>query len=222
MNPARSGLIWMSSLFITVVLATSGCATKKYVRQQVDPVDQRVASNTALAQQANATASKAVQMAQANQSAISANLSEIEKVSNAMNYALIEKTDVMFGFNKSDLDDNAIMVLNLIIQKAQAAPQVVVELTGFTDTIGPKQYNLMLSRRRAEAVQRYLVRSNIPSRCIHIVGLGKERVPAALAVSLRAADANASLRDIQRLARRVHILVYSADWPQNEAARATP
>jgi len=35
-------------------------------------------------------------------------------------------------------------------------PQVVVELTGFTDTIGPKQYNLMLSRRRAEAVQRYL------------------------------------------------------------------
>ena len=49
-----------------------------------------------------------------------------------------------------------------------------------------------------------------------------DRLPAALAVSLRAADANASLRDIQRLARRVHILVYSAGLPQNEAARATP
>src|SRR4026209_978844 len=127
----------------------------------------------------------------------------------------------MFGFNKSDLDDNAILLLNLVIQKTQTAPQVVVKLTGFTDMIGSSQYNLAWSRRRAEAVQRYLVRRNISSRCIQIVGLGEEQTPPALAASMPA-DPNTSLRDIKRLARRVHITVYSTGMPQNEAARATP
>ena len=33
---------WMVALPITLVLATTGCASKKYVRSQVAPVDARV------------------------------------------------------------------------------------------------------------------------------------------------------------------------------------
>jgi outer membrane protein OmpA-like peptidoglycan-associated protein len=113
-------------------------------------------------------------------------------------------------------------VLNLIVQRAKAAPQVIVELIGLTDATGSSQYNLALSRRRAETVQRYLVRSHIPSPCIYIVSLGEEPVPATLAASLRKADPSASPRDSQRSARRVHILVYSTGKAQNEAVRATP
>ena len=35
-------VLWMVALPITLVLATTGCASKKYVRNQVAPVDARV------------------------------------------------------------------------------------------------------------------------------------------------------------------------------------
>jgi outer membrane protein OmpA-like peptidoglycan-associated protein len=50
----------------------------------------------------------------------------------------------------------------------------MIELHGFTDSKGSEQYNIGLSQRRAEAVQRYLVSKNIPLFRISIVGLGKE------------------------------------------------
>jgi outer membrane protein OmpA-like peptidoglycan-associated protein len=47
---------------------------------------------------------------------------------------------------------------------------------GFTDKTGSAEYNLNLSRRRAEAVQTYLVAlHNVPVFRIQIVGLGKDK-----------------------------------------------
>jgi OOP family OmpA-OmpF porin len=97
-----------------------------------------------------------------------------------------------------------------------------VELVGFTDPIGSTQYNLALSRRRAEAVQRYLIKNNVPLRGIHIVGMGKEQPPASLTADVQAVDPNASPQDIRRLARRVYIRVYSTGLSQGEAARSAP
>ena len=50
----------------------------------------------------------------------------------------------------------------------------MLELEGYTDGRGSEQYNIGLSQRRAEAVERYLVSKNIPLFRIAIVGLGKE------------------------------------------------
>jgi len=248
----------MIGLPITFALATSGCATKKYVRNQVDVVNQRVsqvetktnqeiasltskhdedisqvkerimttdnkvAENAAAARQANATAAQALQTAQTNESKISANATGISNLAAAMNYTLIEKGDVTFGFNKSALDNEAKVALDVIIQRAQNSPRSVVELVGFTDPIGSTQYNLALSRRRAEAVQRYLVKNNVALRGIHIVGMGKEQPPSSLTADLQAVDPNASPQDIRRLARRVYIRVYSTGLAQGEAARSAP
>jgi outer membrane protein OmpA-like peptidoglycan-associated protein len=248
----------MIVLPITFGLATSGCATKKYVRTQVDVVNQRVshvetktngqmaslankhdadisqvrerimttdnkvAENAAAIRQTDATAAQVLQTAQTNESKISANATGISNLAAAMNYTLIEKGDVTFGFNKSALDNDAKVALDLIIQKAQTAPRAVVELVGFTDPIGSTQYNLALSRRRAEAVQRYLVKNNVPLRGIHIVGMGEEQPPASLTADVQAVDPNASPQDIRRLARRVYIRVYSTGLAQGEAARSAP
>jgi outer membrane protein OmpA-like peptidoglycan-associated protein len=239
-------------------LATSGCATKSYVRKQTNTVNQRVstfeaktkeeiayltnkehndisqvherimtmdakvAENTAGVQQANAAASQAIQTGQSNTQLINANATEIANLANGMNYTLIEKADVTFGFDKSALDSTARVALDLIIAKAQAAPRAVVELVGFTDTVGSKQYNLALSRRRAEAVERYLVHNNIPLRGIHIVGLGEEPPPANLAADIVAIDPNANAREVRRAARRVLVRVYSTGVAQGEAARTAP
>jgi outer membrane protein OmpA-like peptidoglycan-associated protein len=257
MKISKRSLIGPICFSITFVLAMSGCATKKYVSQRTNAVNQRVnefeaktkqqmayltnkqendisqvrerimttdakvSENAAAIQKASATASQAMQTAESNKQLIDANKTDIANLANSLNYTLIEKGDVTFGFNKSTLDKTAQAALDLIIAKAQSAPRAVVELIGFTDTVGSKQYNLALSRRRAEAVQRYLVNNNIPLRGISIVGLGEEKPPTSLAADIQALDPNATPREVRRAARRVLIRVYSAGGTQSEAARST-
>ena len=254
-------LLWTIALPICLSLAVSGCATKKYARQQAAAVNQRVSkmeiktneelaalnhqektdisqvneriSTTdmkvsqaaAAAQQANSAAMDAQQQAQANKDAISKNSTDLNNLSsgvaNALNFQLVGKGDVTFGFNKSNLTPAAQAALDQIVQKAQTLPRVVVELTGFTDRIGSQSYNLALSRRRAEAVQRYLVRQKVPLRSIHIVGLGEEAPPPGLEADLTALTGKPTKKEVDRLARRVSIRVFGAgDITQGTASRS--
>jgi OmpA-OmpF porin, OOP family len=204
------------------------------VEERITTTDNRVTEVANSAQQANASAAQANssaaqanQLAQANQAKIDANqkgITALETLAeNAWNYQLIEKGDVTFGFNKSSLGNDAKIALDLIAQKAQSMPRAVIELEGFTDKTGGKDYNLALSRRRAEAVARYLVRQNVPLRGIHIIGLGEEDPPASLTADLQAVAPNATPRDVRRLARRVYIRVYApATAIAGEAARSQP
>ena len=253
-------LLWGIAVPITLVLATSGCATKKFVRQQVAPVsqqlatyqtqtnekiaavsakeesdisqvneristtDQKLAQVANTAQQAQGTAARAMQEADSNSGKIAENSTAITTlgtgVANALNYQLVEKADVTFGFNKSTLTPDAKLALDQVAAKAQAQPRVVVELAGFTDKTGGNSYNLALSRRRAESVQRYLVGQKVPLRSIHIVGLGEEAPPPGLEADLSAINPNPSPAELNRLARRVQIRIYGAgDITQGSAAR---
>jgi len=243
-------LVWGVGIPIALALATSGCATKKYVASQVTPVnhrvsalekstnekvsylnnkidtglsevneristtDQKVAQVAAAAQQAQGTASRAMEETEANSGKIAANSTAIStlgaSVANSLNFQLVEKADVTFAFNKADLTPEAKLALDQIALKMAGLPRSVVELAGFTDTVGSKNYNLALSRRRAEAVQRYLVMAKVPIRSIRIIGLGEETPPEGLTADLTAVDPNASKAERRRLARRVRINVYGA------------
>ena len=57
----------------------------------------------------------------------------------------------------------------------------LITVEGFADPAGGTQYNLELSRRRADAVKSYLVTQGIPERLVKTVGYGKSRlvVPGA-------------------------------------------
>ncbi len=243
MYKAKLGLICTGFMPVVLVLATSGCATKGFVKAQVATADakisaleaktneqaskeqadisrveekiattdNKVAEVATAAQQANASATQANQTAQQNQSAIAANATAIATLDKAMNYSLVAKGDVTFGFNKSNLGKTDQAALDALIQQVQSRPRVVFELLGFTDAVGSRAYNLGLSRRRAESVARYLVHQGISLRGIHIIGLGKEPVPPNLLADLQAADPNATAGDSQRLARRVLIRIYTAD-----------
>src|SRR5262249_52104219 len=89
------------------------------------------------------------------------------------NYTESEKQVVTFKFNSSVLNDQAKSTLDRIAMGV-GTTGYMIELQGHTDAKGSEQYNLGLSQRRAEAVQRYLVSKNIPLFRISIVGLGKE------------------------------------------------
>jgi OOP family OmpA-OmpF porin len=96
-----------------------------------------------------------------------------------------------------------------------------VELAGFTSKVGSANYNLGLSRRRAEAVQRYLISQNVPLRNIHMVGMGQEPPPAGLEKDLSGASPNPSKAELNKLSRRVRISIYGAgDITDGTASRS--
>jgi outer membrane protein OmpA-like peptidoglycan-associated protein len=92
--------------------------------------------------------------------------------SNRNKRQLVETLHVQFGFDKADLTDGAQTALLTIIKELQANPALTVELEGYTDQTGPKDYNVTLSQRRVESVRRYLIEQGAELPRIHSVGLG--------------------------------------------------
>ena len=74
--------------------------------------------------------------------------------------------NVRFGFAEDQFGPNYRAELNALGRFLRSNPQTFVELSGFTCNIGPQEYNIGLSRRRAERVRDYL-KSNF--------GLGNDR-----------------------------------------------
>jgi OOP family OmpA-OmpF porin len=73
--------------------------------------------------------------------------------------------DLLFGFDSSDLKDEAIDELDKAGKVLVNNPKSYIVLAGFTDDTGAEEYNLGLSRRRVEAVghllaQRYQINKN--------------------------------------------------------------
>ena len=63
---------------------------------------------------------------------------------------------VPFGFDSADLDGTAETALASILTELTKRPGAKIELDGATDAAGTYDYNVRLSQRRVEAVQRWL------------------------------------------------------------------
>jgi len=94
---------------------------------------------------------------------------------------LVNKTtmlpsDLLFEYNSATLRESAkvgLMKLGLLIDRN---PALHCWIEGHTDLIGGDEFNLDLSRRRADAVKEYLVRSlRIDGAKIHTAGFGKRQ-----------------------------------------------
>lgn len=254
----KRNLIWWVVGIIPFVVATSGCATRRYVRNQVDPVSQHVAaveaqSNEKIAalsathtsdisqvneristnemkisqvasavQAAQGSAARAMEQADANAKANSAAMANLTaSVEGALDYQLVDKGDVLFALNSSTLTNSSKATLNQLAQKIQSLPRAVVEIAGFTDVTGSQSYNLALSRRRAESVQRYLAQQNVPVRAIHIIGMGEEAIPVGHEAELSPAS-NPSKAELHQMARRVRVRIFDGGKVEGSAARTEP
>jgi outer membrane protein OmpA-like peptidoglycan-associated protein len=85
---------------------------------------------------------------------------------------LSDSTTVQFAFNSADLGDKAQTSLVALVRDLQQNPKLMIELEGYADPKGPRDYNVQLSQRRVEAVRRYLVQNGIEQSRIHSIGLG--------------------------------------------------
>jgi outer membrane protein OmpA-like peptidoglycan-associated protein len=111
---------------------------------------------------------------------------------------IVNLSDVLFDFDRATLTPGAREKLSRLAGILQAYPgDYHLDFEGHTDSIGTAQYNLGLSRGRAESVRDYLLGAGIPAERIgSAVGFGKERPVAS-----NASEAG------RQLNRRVEIVI---------------
>lgn len=230
----------------------TGCATKKYVRTTVAPIEQKVGDlDSTTKAQANSITELERGVARADERASGAQgradaayaqgelarkeaaegktlaeqginaASQVGKDLNTMgqtintrlenmqNFRQVSTDQVQFASGKFELDEAAMATLDSMVAKAGTYKNFVVEVQGFTDSIGPKQLNLELSRKRADSVVRYLtIKHNVPLHRIYMAGFGTENQVA-----------DNKTRDGRKMNRRVEMKIFvSADQAQSQVS----
>lgn len=169
-----------------LALTASGCATKKYVGQEVGSVNHRV-------DDVETQVEEAQQGVRRNRDDIQRHGQEIQQTSKTAQEALdralaagklaegkllyeVSLTDdqVRFAFDKAELGDEAKTVLtNLANQLKAENRNVYIEIQGHTDSIGGEEYNHRLGSERAEAVRRFLNQQGIPLHRMSVISYGE-------------------------------------------------
>jgi len=85
---------------------------------------------------------------------------------------VVETVHVQFGFDRADLSDGAQTALLGIVKELKSNADLSVDLEGFTDPTGARDYNMGLSTRRVEAVRRYLIENGADLGRIYSIGMG--------------------------------------------------
>lgn len=83
--------------------------------------------------------------------------------------------NIYFDFDKATFKEESYPELNLLERMMKQNENMMVEISGHTDAVGTKAYNLLLSRKRAEAVKDFLTKKGIDARRIKAVGYGKSK-----------------------------------------------
>jgi len=222
----RSAAMMVVMLAGTVALA--GCATKKYVGERVDPVNERVGKvdqnqqgtqkqldaaepRISAADEKATSADRRATDALGRADAASKKADQVradlrselnDRIANLDDYKSVGEATVLFKFNSAQLTDEGKEQLDRLAgSQVGTLKTYFVAIEGFTDKVGPADYNLELSRKRAQAVQTYLIaQKNVPVYRIQIVGLGKDK-PLN----------EQKTRDDRSKNRRVEVTLFSAD-----------
>ncbi|MGH7277242.1 MAG: OmpA family protein [Candidatus Rokuibacteriota bacterium] len=159
----------------------TGCATKGWVQdivtkktaemdqrttQRIDGVEGRVEGMGGRVDEAQTTARGALGRADE----VDGRLSRLWSSRHVRR--LVDNAHVQFAFDRADLDDAAQTMLSGFVKELRANPGLTVDLEGYADPVGKRDYNVALSQRRVEAVRRYLVGNGVELSRIFSVGLG--------------------------------------------------
>ena len=79
---------------------------------------------------------------------------------------------VLFAFDSAEVHEIGRQLLDEVVEISKLCPDVNLLVTGHTDAVGDKDYNIDLSNRRADAVVAYLARRGIDDGRLASSGLG--------------------------------------------------
>ena len=183
-------------LAIATALGSSvACATKRYVRDEVSPINQEVETLSGMVEQTQErTRKNEVRIGEVDQKAdrvglwaksaeVSAStaLAKAEAVDRASKRLLYEvvltDNDGNFRFGSAELPEAAMRSIDRLIDQLKADPRgAFVEIEGHTDSSGSKAVNDYVGLARAEAVKRYLhEKHEIPLHKMNVITYGKDK-----------------------------------------------
>jgi OOP family OmpA-OmpF porin len=95
-------------------------------------------------------------------------------------FEILSRTDnIYFASGSARLDARSEPLLNSIVDIISRCPELIIEVSGHTDSDGSAVTNMSLSRLRAAAVAQYLASKNILKDRIRSVGYGETRPVAS-------------------------------------------
>ena len=195
----------LTLMLAATMVASIGCSTKNYVRQQTTPlinktnelddltaknskdikdVDQRAQAGIQAVQASAAAADQKALAAgtEADKAQVSANSAtqRVDMLTNTVinldNYRPVVETAVHFGFNRDNLTKEAKDAIDQLAASVATTKGYIITVEGATDSIGSADYNYDLSQRRANAVIQYLAaEKSVPAYRIYLIGLGKDK-----------------------------------------------
>ena len=122
-------------------------------------------------------------------------------IANIDDYKVANEATVLFAFNAAKLSMEDKQKLDDLATQATSHKRFFVAVEGYTDQTGSADYNLELSKRRADAVVQYLAgERKVPFYQIRTIGLGEQQLTDS-----------GNTRDARAKNRRVEVKIYSAD-----------
>jgi outer membrane protein OmpA-like peptidoglycan-associated protein len=180
-------------------LVAGGCATKKYVGQEVGALGQRVDDVQGQVEEAQTEIRRHGDTLGQHGSTLQRQGQEIQQTSKTAQEALerataagklaegkflyeVALTDdkVRFAFDKADLGEEGRAALTEFADGLKGQNKgVYVEIQGHTDSVGSDDYNYDLGLERAEAVRRFLsINAGLPLHRMEVISYG-ESAPIA-------------------------------------------
>nr|WP_314436708.1 OmpA family protein [uncultured Brevundimonas sp.] len=145
-------------------LAASGCASHRFVRDQVEVVDARVTGVEGTAGQALQRANDAHKLAEGK----------------FLYQVVLSDDSVKFPTDAAALSPEAEQRLAEFAQRlASENRNVYLEIQGYTDATGTPQHNDQLGEQRAEAVRRFLNRQGVALNRMSTISYGQEQPVAS-------------------------------------------
>jgi len=108
---------------------------------------------------------------------------------------ILAQASIEFDSNATTMTPRSTAILDQLIDQLRHAPRTPIEIGGHTDKYGEPEYNIRLSRRRAEAVRRYFKQHGLTNP-FTAVGYGASR-------PLSVAENRAGLQRNRRIELRV-------------------
>jgi peptidoglycan-associated lipoprotein len=172
--------LWMITLVLVVALAATGCATKKYVREETGAVGTRVDEVQGQVEEAQTRLDTHEQRigetSKTAQEALQRAIDAGKLAEGKLLYETVLTDDkVKFGFDTSDLSPEAEAALDQFASQLKTENQgVYIEVQGHTDSVGSDKYNEELGLLRAEAVRRYLSQKHqFPLHRMNVISYGE-------------------------------------------------
>ena len=208
----RTQLNLFLGLAVVVALVLGpACATKKYVQTETAAVDQKIQGVQTAVEESQkrikehderlTTLGDLITQQQNDLKGVDGKIEDVKKSiqGTLVDKAVLANDQAKFKFDSAELGPEAKAAVDQFVQKLVADNRgVYLEIRGYTDNVGPDDYNLNLSKRRATAVMEFFYKQyHIPLYRMQVIGMGN-------------ADpvADNKTKEGRSQNRRVEILVY--------------